>query len=220
MLTKISDEFKVSFLLQFTKELIRNSSTSEFLELETILKKEEKVTHQEIRNKIKEREKILNKYLPQEMEKSILAKEEIIKPFSPVVKTRKWQVPVLRIPEPRLPQNLQYLKPIPTKLEIDLGKLNPLIKDPLVNSIECNGTEEPVTVRGKMGVKKTNIILDKEEIDQTIKKFSETAKIPIHEGVFKIVMGRLVLSAIISGIIGSKFIIKKMSYSQHPIFER
>ena len=208
MLTKISDEFKVFFLLQFTRELIRNSSTSEFLELETILKKEGKVTHQEIRNKIKEREK------------PVFAKEEIIKPFPSAVKTRKWQVPALRIPETRLPQNLQYLKPIPTKLEIDLGKLNPLIKDPLVNSIECSGTEEPVTVRGKMGVKKTNIILDKEEIDQTIKKFSETAKIPIHEGVFKIVIGGLVLSAIISGIIGSKFIIKKMSYSQHPIFER
>ncbi len=208
MLTKISDEFKVSFLLQFTRELIRNSATNEFLELETILKKEKKDTHQEISKKIKEREK------------PVFAKEEIAKPLSTTIKRKKLQVPVLRIPEPRLPQNLQYLKPAPTKLEIDLGKLNPLIKDPLVNSIECNGTDEPVTVRGKMGMKKTNIILDKEEIDQTIKKFSETAKIPIHTGVLKIATGRLVLSAIISEIIGSKFMIKKMAYSQHPIFKK
>lgn len=208
MLTKISDEFKVSFLLQFTRELIRNSGANEFLELETILKKEEKDTHQEISKKIKEREK------------PTFVKEEIIKPLPTTIKTRKLKVPVLRIAEPRLPQNLQYLKPTPVKLEIDLGKLNPLIKDPLVNSIECSGTDEPVTVRGRMGVKKTNIILDKEEIDQTIRKFSETAKIPIHEGILKIAAGRLVLSAVISEIVGSKFIIKKMAYSQHPIFKK
>ena len=208
MLTKISNEFKVSFPLQFTRELIRNSATNEFLELETILKKEKKDTHQEISKKIKEREK------------PVLAKKEIAKPLSTTIKTKKLQVPVLRIPEPRLPQSFQYLKPTPTRLEIDLGKLNPLIKDPLVNSIECSGTDEPVTVRGKMGIKKTNIILNKEELDQTIKKFSETAKIPMHEGVLKIATGRLILSAVISDIIGSKFIIKKMMFAPKQIFGR
>jgi len=205
MLTKISDEFKVSFLRQFTRELIRNSSTNEFLELETVLKKEKTDTHQEISEKIKERES------------PIFTKKEIKKPF---LKTRKLPVPVLRIPETKLPQNLQYLKPTPTKLEMDLGKLNPLVKDPLVVSIECSGTDESVVVRGRMGVKKTNIILNKEEIDQTIKKFSEAAKIPIHEGVLKMAKGRLVLSAVISNVIGSKFIIKKMAYSQHPILKK
>jgi len=204
MLTKISDEFKISFLRQFTKELIRNSSTNEFLELETIVKKQEKDTHQEISEKIKEKEKL------------IPTKEKFTKPFP----SRKLQIPILRIPESKLPQNLQYLKPTPTNIEIDLGKLNPLIKDPLVISIECHGTEEPIIVRGRMGVKQTNIILDKEEIGQTIKKFSEVTKIPIHEGVLKMAKGRLILSAIISSIVGSKFIIKKMAYSQHPILKK
>jgi len=207
MLTKISEEFKIFFLLQFTKELIKNSVKNELLELETILKEEKKDTHQEIIKKIKERAKPTTK-------------KEFIEQFPTVIKTKRLSIPLLRIPEPILPKSLQYLKPAPTKLEIDLGKLNPLIKDPLVNSIECSGTDEPVIVRGKMGIKKTNIILNKEEIDQTIKKFSEMAKIPIHGGILKIVAGRLVLSAIISEIIGSKFIIKKMAYSQSPIFRR
>ena len=208
MLTKISDELKTSFLLQFTRELIKNSVKNELIELETILKEEEKDTHQEIIKKIKEKAN------------PTLAREELTKPLPQVIKTRKLQPISLRIPEPILPKNLQYLKPAPTKLKIDLGKLNPLIKDPLVNSMECSGTDNPVIVKGKMGIKKTNIILNKEEIDQTIKKFSETAKIPIHGGILNIVAGRLVLSAIISEIIGSKFIIKKMAYSQNPIFRR
>jgi len=205
MLTKISDETKAFFLLKFTRELIRNSVREELIQLETILEKEKKDTHQEIIKKIKERAK------PN-------TKKELIEPFPTVIK--RSPIPLLRIPKPILPKSLQYLKPAPTKLEIDLGKLNPLIKDPLVNLMECHGTDEPIIVRGKMGVKKTNIILNGEEIDQTIKKFSEAAKIPIHGGVLRIVVGRLVLSAIISEIIGSKFIIKKMAYSQNPIFRR
>ena len=218
MLTKISEDFKISFLLQFTKELIKNSGANEFLELETILKKERKDTHQEIRKKIRERER------PIPVQKEIIEPISSTMKFPPIKPTRTqsqtFKIPSLMIPELRLPQNLQYLKPTPTKLEMDLGKLNPLIKDPMVTSIECHGTEDPVNVRGKMGIKKTKIILDKEEINQTIKKFSETAKIPIHEGVLKMAKGNLVLSAIISNVIGSKFIIKKMAYSQNPIFQR
>lgn len=205
MLTKASDEFKRDFLLRFTRELIRNSVESEFLELETILEKKEKPTIQEIKEKIKEREN------------PVLIKQRLSNPFPSMKK--KPSIPVLNIPETKLPENLQYLKPIPTKLEMDLGKLNPLIKDPLVNSIECLGTDEPVVVRGRMGVKKTGIVLDKEEIDQIINKFSEEAKIPIHEGILRMAKGRLVLSAIVSKVIGSKFIIKKMAY-QYPSLKR
>ena len=61
--------------------------------------------------------------------------------------------------------------------------------------------------------KKKPIKKSKEEIEEIIKKFSETAKIPVHEGVFKVVVGKLIFSAVISNIIGSKFIIRKMVYN-------
>ncbi|GAI79041.1 unnamed protein product, partial [marine sediment metagenome] len=51
-------------------------------------------------------------------------------------------------------------------------KLNPLIQDPLVRVIECNGSEENIVVKGSMGTKPTAIILSKEETDHIIKKFS------------------------------------------------
>ena len=43
-----------------------------------------------------------------------------------------------------------------------------------------------------------------------MKRFSEAAKIPVHEGIFKVAIGKLVLSSIVSQIVGTKFIIKKM----------
>jgi hypothetical protein len=69
-----------------------------------------------------------------------------------------------------------------------------------------------------MGAKPTSIVLGKEEINSIIKTFSDIAKIPLHEGVYRVVAGRLILSAIISDVIGSKFMIKKMLYA--PTFQK
>lgn len=204
-----SKEFKVFFLLQFTKELIKHSGASEVFELENILEEDKEELPHVIKQKIWEKEK-----LPLVTKKEIIPKREsdLSQTQRPLMKRRSFPR-VLRIPEPKLPPRLRYIKPTPTDIQIDLDKLNTLIKDPMVKSIECNGADENITVRGTMGVKKTNIILNKQDIDQIIKKFSETAKIPVHEGIFKVAAGRLILSAIISDVISSKFIIKKMMYA-------
>lgn len=119
----------------------------------------------------------------------------------------------LFVPEPELPSHLEYLKPIPTPgVEIDLFRLNPLIKDPSVRVIEVN-QDERVIVSGTMGTMPTDMILNREDIDRVINKFSEASKIPITEGIYKIVVGNLVLSAIVSETVSSKFIIKKMLIS-------
>ncbi len=214
---KTSKEFRKLFLLQFTKELIKHSGEGEVSELKNILKEESEEKKQEIKKEKKE----IHQIITGKKEPFLILKEKfpsknnLLKPLSRPSITRPR---VLRIPEPKLPPRFQYLTPTPTKTEIDLEKLNPLVKDPAVKAIECNGPDENIIVKGTMGTKRTNIILNKEEIDQIIKKFSETAKIPLYEGIFRVVVGKLILSAIISDVIGSKFIIKKMMYS--PGFKR
>jgi hypothetical protein len=76
-------------------------------------------------------------------------------------------------------------------------------------------------VQGAMGTKKTGIVLSKEEIDETVQRFSRETRIPIQEGIFKVVVGNLIFLAIISEIVGSKFIIKKMIQEQQlPVYRR
>ncbi len=216
---RTSEEFKTFFLLEFTRKLIENSGTSEVFELKNILKEEEekqKELPKIIKRKIEEKEELLS--LPQKKEfLNPLPKPTIPKgnlyPTQGLEQNR-----VIRIPRPRLPPGLEYLKPVPTNMQIDLEKLNPLIKDPLVKVIECDGSDVNVLVRGTMGTKKTNIILSKEEIEQIIKKFSETTRIPIQEGIFKVIVGKLILLAIISEVISSRFIIKKMMYAPNQTF--
>ncbi len=132
------------------------------------------------------------------------------KPLPPPMPAPRKPLMPLRIPDQPLPYHLQYLQPYPTSVQIDLGKLEPLGQDPNVKTIECNGPDEQIIVKGTMGTKPTNFILNKEEIDELLQRFSEVAKIPLNEGVHKIVVGKYILSAIVSEIVGSKFIIRKM----------
>ena len=116
----------------------------------------------------------------------------------------------LVVPETKLPVQFQYLQPTPTNQDVDLSRLNPLIKDPQVKIIECPGPEQNVMVTGTMGTQKTGIILNKDEISDIINRFSKISKIPVHDGVFKVVFGRFIFMAIVSEIVGSRFTLRKM----------
>jgi len=226
MLKQTSKNFKKFFLLEFTKELIRSTETYKELRI----KKEVKgVIHRKPIKPVPSQEKLVKKHILRGAVKekikrdsemmSQLKREETLAEFKkfysltkPVKSSFPYRIPApLKIPESRLPETVQYLRPIPTSRMIDLGKLHPLIRDPLVKVIECNGPDEKIIVIGAMGRKNTKIILTKEEIDNTINKFSEAAKIPVHEGVFKVVFGTLIFSAMISEVVSSKFLIRKMS---------
>lgn len=214
MLKQTSKEFRKLFLLKFTKQLIDAYAPEDIAKLEKILKKEDKegtVIQKESKELVKsiihEKEKEL-RFL--EEKKTSLKRKPDLKRSLDSLRRRR---PVLRIPETRLPQTFQYLKPTPTNTEINLGRLNAFVQDPLVKVIECNGPDENIIVHGSMGTKPTNIILKKEEIDEIIKRFAEAAKIPQDQGIFKAVFGKLILSAIISETVGSKFVIRKMMYA-------
>ena len=225
MLKAISAESRARILLEFTKYLLMHSGYGELAELKEVIKEEEyergykksqftaKETIREIihekERETKEIRKTIKPYgISQEIGKDFGIRQDVIIPIR--VRPR-----VLRIPEPRLPARLQYLKPTPHSVEIDLGKLNPFIMDPIVRRIECNGPGERVTVMIPTP-KYTGIILNKEEIDEIINTFAAKSKIPAGEGIYRVVVGKFVFSAIISDVIGSKFTITKLNYT--PIF--
>ena len=218
-----SKSFKKYFLLEFTKELIRATSTYKNLKIEKEVKivvqqkqqpeiflptvqkgpiKKEDV-HIVVKDKIKRDSRAVSRMKREDPFAAFFAGQK-----KPLIKKRIAQR--LRIPEPRLPATVQHLRPLPTKHELDLGKLNSLVRDPMVRIIESNGPNQKIVVMGTMGRKNTSISLNKEEIDFIIKSFSHATKIPVQEGIFKVVFGRLVLSAIVSDIVGSRFTIQKM----------
>jgi hypothetical protein len=102
----------------------------------------------------------------------------------------------LDIPDISLPSHLNYLKPIPERINLNFYKLNPLINDPKVREIVANPNDN-VIVKGSMGIMPSIIYLTKEDIMSIITLFSRYSKIPLNEGVYKVVLGDLILSAYI-----------------------
>ncbi|MBU2562473.1 MAG: hypothetical protein KKF68_02310 [Nanoarchaeota archaeon] len=202
MLKSTSKNFRRSFLIKFTTELLKHSLKNEFTQLKEVVKEES--IGKPVETKIS----------------PFRIQRRIQKPFSNFISTsfsQKQISPRPSIVEPMFPPRLQYLKPVPTNVQIDLDKLNPLVKDPMINIIECEGAKKNIIVSGRAGKKFTKIFLTEEEVNKVIKNFSEVSKIPTSEGVFRVAVGKLVLSAIISEVVGSKFIIKKMNYN--PSFQ-
>ncbi|MEK6847775.1 MAG: hypothetical protein AABX50_01460 [Nanoarchaeota archaeon] len=238
MLEQTSKKFREDFLLKLTKEILEHTQTYRNLTLKNEVQKvirrvEEGKTivepnvielEEERREEIKKEEmkQLVAERIKEEFKKNYeIGKKDLsteLKTISrsvsrPVIKNvfaKKIQ-PFLRIPEPRLPETARHIRPQATREEIDLGKINALIRDPLVKVIECNGQDENIIVIGIMGRKKTPITLNKEEMEQILQTFSQAAKIPVHEGLFKAAVGTAVISAVVSDIAGIKFVIRKIS---------
>ena len=86
-----------------------------------------------------------------------------------------------------------------------------MIKDPRVTLIECPGPGKFVLARTSGQTTITKITLTQEEIQEIIEKFSKEARIPILPGLFKAAVGNLIITAVISNTIGTRFIITKIT---------
>jgi hypothetical protein len=90
-----------------------------------------------------------------------------------------------------------------------MTKLNFLTADPAVTEIECQGAEKPLLVRKGGVIQRTHVALTEKEITDILSEFSTKTKIPIIQGTFKVATGNLIMIAIISEILGPRFIIQK-----------
>lgn len=90
-----------------------------------------------------------------------------------------------------------------------LSLINPLLSDPSVRGLECIGPSKPVLINKAGLIQTTNISLTTDEINIFMHEVSERTRIPLTQGLFKAVMGNLIITAVISDIIGTRFVIQK-----------
>jgi len=227
MFENISDEVRLKTLLKIVRSLIVNSRNAEIFRLEEIMKDKiyrasqtlPPISKKEIKEKIKDEVKARYEKPVKEVIGHKDFKESLFNPRNlerrpmhlrapPQFNTRR----VLKVPRVSLPRHLSFIKPVASeKVVIDLGKLNPFFKDPKVSSVETEGENQAIYVSGSMGRKPTGVKLSKKEIDEVIKRFSEKSKIPMNEGLFKVAVGNLLLTATISNSVSSRFIIEKIT---------
>lgn len=97
-----------------------------------------------------------------------------------------------------LPERLRYLQPEISHIVLPLGRINSLIQDSDIHSIECQGEDTPIIINTATEKKSTKIKLNKFEIEKIIQEFSRHARIPLQNGITEIALGNLSLLALLS----------------------
>ncbi|MEM4325987.1 MAG: hypothetical protein QXU40_01675 [Candidatus Pacearchaeota archaeon] len=194
----------LAFVTKFTEELLRNMPKYREMMIKTKIEikgQELKRIEKEKTDKaLKEVEKTQTNYYETEREKSGIQKTSL---------TKK-QIYPKPISFKLLPSFKKIITPAQHQ-EIDLGKLNVLLKNPLIYVIRCDGPNKNIIVEGKNGVSTTFLHLNEKEIMEIIKKFSETTKIPINNGILNVLFKNIKFYSVISEVVGPKFIIKKIT---------
>jgi len=122
---------------------------------------------------------------------------------------------------PRMPSKIIHpilFKKVPVGLDQKYGKITSLLNDPSVSTIEYQGAGKPITVIRAGERQITNINLSVGEIKEILKKISDATHIPILEGVFRAAVDNFSINAVVSEMIGSRFIIRKQT--AYSILER
>jgi len=190
---------RLVFLQKFTQELVLNSIPEELKPFN--IEKKEKNAQIEIRNKltapIKEQikhELAIHKinYYSQHQPQIIQQKQFHPKQINP---------------------KISDINPFEQNtVQEEWGKITPMILDPNVISIESTGAGKFVIVRTATKSIPTRVMLNNEEIEEIIDKFSRESRIPRIGGVFKAIVNNLVITAIDSEHAATRFIISKI----HP----
>ncbi len=119
-------------------------------------------------------------------------------------------------PVPQAPVQAQPMVQMPAapqgaQLSQDYGKITPLLNDPSVSTIECSGFGKELMIIRAGQKQMTKISLSAAEIKEILQKVSDAVHIPLLEGVFRAAVDNFSINAVISEMIGSRFVIKKQT---------
>lgn len=90
-----------------------------------------------------------------------------------------------------------------------LDKLLYILKDPAVIAIESPGPDKNVLVNRSGAIQVAPLTLSKEETDTIMASLSQLTSIPLIKGVFKAAYQNLLITAVLSDFVGTRFIIQK-----------
>jgi hypothetical protein len=208
---------KIIFLREFTKELIlssfREQQTKQKIQIEKIRQRfvqpsvSSKENYQVSVSNISQKTKPLKPLIYRKSMIPIQPVNRITNPSEPLFKKSIQEVVAVQ------KQKLAEIKPEPQPKPIgfNLGKLEPLAQDNSIHLIECSGPGKNILIRRYNQPNVTKITLNQAEITDIINNFSIEARIPVVGGILKAAVGNLIISAVISDFVGSRFIINKIN---------
>lgn len=215
---------RILFLKKFTEELIINISRKHQIDRKVRIEKlRQKFLNPQISMQQGFKKIINHKILhPVKYPKTDYQEENLVPSIATTQKKplfyRKEPPSKLPIPFKKQIQPPSYKKASEVQPEVfapkeglKLGKLEPLLNDKFIQSLECIGPGKNLLVRKYNKISLTKIILSQEEINEIVNSFSQEAKIPLAGGILKAAVGDFLISAVTSEHVGSRFIISRIN---------
>lgn len=117
----------------------------------------------------------------------------------------------LPLPPPSLRASHSFQMPKDYKMSStgEYGKLEQFLKENSITVIECSGPNKEITIVRDGDKQLTKVTLSKEEINKLLELIAKKSNLPIIEGVFKAQVDNFEINAVISDVIGTRFILRK-----------
>lgn len=200
-LKQINEADRIIFLKVFIEEILTNLSEK--------FRKEKNIEAEKIRQKFIISQPEFGSYKQPTIHRiTIPEKKEIsIKPIQkPVQPLSINQKPQSKKPFPERKLLINKFAPLnPFK------KINPFLKDPTIQLVECPGPGKNLLVKKYNKIHITRTTLSQQEINKLIDYFSKEARVPLIGGILKAAVKNIIISAIVSEFVGSRFIINKIT---------
>jgi len=90
-----------------------------------------------------------------------------------------------------------------------MQSINNLLRDKAIQFIECPGPGKNLVVKKNNRINVTKMVFGPVQIQEVIGYFSTQARIPVIQGILKAAVGDLIISAVSSKFVGSRFIITR-----------
>ena len=223
-LKQLNDEDRIIFLQRFSEELVVNSAKDENLkraiEKEKIKRRyinpeEKEITFQDFSKSLmfEPEYKKADILIPKEKKKIIFerAKPPLKIDYIPTIGLEKALNARFNIP---IQEGYDSTKDFLTQQfsgGYSIRKIDNMLRDHNVQLIECPGSGKNILVKVRNRINITRIVLNESDIENIVNYFSEMAKIPVIGGILKAAVDDLIISAVMSKYVGSRFIITKKS---------
>jgi hypothetical protein len=188
------------FIQKFVYAIIQNIRARNFAY------EEKHVIHAEMVPRVSE--KVMQASLREKVTSRVKMPVVVAPPVVPMRRVAPRVVPQVRAPQPIMPLPAA---PQGAGLSQDYGKITPLLNDVSVSTIECQSAGKPLMIIRAGQKMSTKISLSAAEIKEILQKISDAVHIPLLEGVFRAAADNFSINAVISEMIGSRFVIKKQT---------
>jgi len=136
----------------------------------------------------------------------------IIPQAKPIIPQAK---PIIPQAKPIIPQAKPIITPTPQTPKVTImDRLNRIFSDPGVQVLNCPGPDKNITITRSGMMQTSPFSFNEKEIKEFMNELSEKTRIPLIPGIIKVIFQNLIITAVVSEFVGTKFIAERRQQGQ------